>query len=281
MSKSRTLLVTALAFACFALASFAQARAASELCPAEAGHFSPIGSVDGAATSYAYDLSALSPRIVDATIIADTDKGWYAWRVIGAQIGSSGKDQGIAKPDYVKGAPMPVSFPVALTIRHAWVTKAKTTGEVIFGWDKLGEVPCDVPVFADAPTPIGMPHTLQTPMPLPSPGGPALNAQATSPPFETTLCARQFVQAWVTHAADIQEPANLRSLGLVTPVSTTVAVVVGKDGKPLDTWIYESTGYPVLDNAALAAARASSYSPAVSYCFAVKAMYFFKAVFSP
>src|SRR5690348_2569499 len=74
----RAFLVLAIAIA-GAFACNAPARAFAEFCPAAV-----IARTPGSApsTSFAYQLEARTPRSVDATMIADTDRGWFGWRVL-------------------------------------------------------------------------------------------------------------------------------------------------------------------------------------------------------
>ena len=284
------LAVTACAFA-FALCA-AQARAATELCPAEVTKLRPIGASLGMpAAAYAYDFTALTPRSVDATIVADTNDGWYSWSVTGVSVPlahhvvSYGKALSFAY-DMAESAPLAVAFPSPVMVRHAWVTTAKTSGESALGWDAKGQVSCDVPAFRTAsdaieptPPPNVPPSAAATPSPLPSPlTAPARAAHAPAP-FDSTLCAQPFGLARPVQAAMLEEPNA--SFSRSTPGSAEIAVAIDKDGNLLDAWVLGSSGNFSFDRAALRAAKASTYSGAMSYCMAVKSLNIFRAQFTP
>lgn len=55
------------------------ATAATEFCPADLYRIKPVSADSGAATGYHYTLQALARRVVEGTIIADTDAGWFTW----------------------------------------------------------------------------------------------------------------------------------------------------------------------------------------------------------
>jgi hypothetical protein len=210
-------------------------------------------------------------------MIADTDHGWYSWSVSGVPLTKRIRDDGRgSRASVVASDPFAVLFPIDLIVRHAWVARAKTTGETFFGWDAKGAHDCDVPAYttASAFTEPGGPP----PQP-PAPQKPAVTAKPTSAPFTAPACDKPFVAATVTKAVAPFFPYDARNI--TKPISSDVEVEVGADGLIIDAWTYESAGIPSVDKAALDAALASKYSAAVSYCRPVDSGYIFKADFNP
>ena len=79
--------------------------------------------------------TALSqPSTVDATLIADTDRGWFAWNVAGVPLVS------VTRMDQAGTWPVPykawssrdlsVAIPGDVVVKHAWVTNGRATGRV-------------------------------------------------------------------------------------------------------------------------------------------------------
>jgi TonB family protein len=64
-------------------------------------------------------------------------------------------------------------------------------------------------------------------------------------------------------------------------ISTTIAVVVGADGKIEKAAVYKPSGVAAFDQASLQAARASTYRPKIVDCTPVESMYYFKTTFAP
>ncbi|MBV9263926.1 MAG: TonB family protein [Candidatus Eremiobacteraeota bacterium] len=76
-------------------------------------------------------------------------------------------------------------------------------------------------------------------------------------------------------------PEAARDRGLDGVYISLIAVAVGPSGKLVDAWVWATSGYRVLDDAALRAARQSTYTGAISYCRPVAATYLFRTDFSP
>jgi TonB family protein len=58
-----------------------------------------------------------------------------------------------------------------------------------------------------------------------------------------------------------------------------VLVSLAPDGTVTDTTILESSGYPVLDNAALATTRATKFRPEIRDCIAIAGSYVYAVNF--
>lgn len=270
--------VAVLLYAFYVIACARPASAMTELCPTDAEDVAPIGaSMGAAAEEYSYALFAQTPRTVDASLIADTDRGWFAWNVNAAALlktpllatGPREAASGYAG----ESSPLAVAFPVPLVVKHAWVVRAKADGA-----DRAAD--CEVPAFPSASIIATQTsgHPVPTPSPLPSPQSPAVAAKSASAPFPVELCAKAFEPARVTDAARPALPQSARDRGLGT-VDSYVEIVLDEEGRLLDSWTYRSAGWEPIDLAALDAARRSSYAPATSYCRPVKSLYLFRAQF--
>ena len=252
-----------------------QARAFTELCPAS---MSMLKSDAGSARTFVYDLTAAAPRTLSGvTAIADTDRGWFGWRFGTVQL-----DAPTSGARYAISPNLFARFPVDVSIRHAWVTYAQIAGS--------DPNVCEVPAYrdrnlGDAPS-LRRQSTQASPAPLtltpietlPAVAVPSANAVAVAQPWPID-CDVPFALAKVTNAVSPQYPPLARELRFVG--STAIGVLVGGDGTLLDSSVYRPSGNAQADYSALAAARVSSYLPAVSYCRRVPAYYIFKADFSP
>lgn len=102
------------------------------------------------------------------------------------------------------------------------------------------------------------------------------------PTFSTPMpqaCAEANKEARIVVAAT---PPPTEYLGEITqPTTVLVAVAIDGDGSVLSTKIYKSSGNAKLDNAAITAARRSTYSPKVADCNPTRADYLFRVLFTP
>jgi outer membrane biosynthesis protein TonB len=263
----------------------ARADALTEFCPASVENIESSGLKGSPSTEYSYDLNADIVRtIADASIIADTDHGWYRWSLSNVPLAAATTTEVTPKKtytrDYAKSDRLFVAFPDALLVRHAWITTARTTGD---------GVACLVPAYKDRGVDTAELERAQArkATPPPKPVGhaatpfPAGVAQAvpTSIPFDNIDCDVPFRQATVTAAQVPDYPTSERG---GTSVSTTlVAVAVDEKGNSIDPWVYATSGSAAFDRSALRAARMSSYSAPISYCQKVRGVYLFTATFLP
>jgi TonB family protein len=256
----------------------------TEFCPARVTVFAPGAGDPGlpAASKYTYELTALSLRSVDATIIADTDKGWFGWRVAGVPVGAVSYTRtpagGTARTDTrFESVDLTVVFPEAVVVQHAWVTSASTTGELILGWNRLGTVSCP---YVEARPSIAQPAGMAVHRISPAtPDVAVADAVPAEAPFEPQTCAVPFSKAGVKMAVQPNFPDSAKQLA--APAKVLVVVAIGIDGKVVDAWIGDSSGRPAIDDAALRAAQRSTYTPAVAYCRPIKGTYAFAATFDP
>jgi|GEM_PF-3278618 hypothetical protein len=260
--SSRALAVAAGAIAAFTLACGAQAEARTEFCPATVS-YAPAAAADagGRSAGLVFTLGSESPRtIVSATMVADTDGGWYSWDVANLPLTGT-----IPR---VKSESVVVDFPHAVFVRHAWILHARTAGDA-FGWQTLGDVSCGIPAFGA--------RAFRPQRPLPDDGLRHVAATSIAPLFSSE-CPHPFTEATVTHAVQPPFPRFAQRL-IGVSYTSEIEVAVGQSDAMLDAWVYKSSGVAALDASALSAARASSFASAVSYCQKAEGYYLFRSEF--
>ncbi|MGA8533053.1 MAG: hypothetical protein WB615_02965 [Candidatus Tumulicola sp.] len=276
-----TALLAGVAVAC----ACAHAAAATEFCPATLSGLTPIGA-KAPASSYAYELIALTPRSLDASLVADTDSGWYAWSISGVALQENQRKRplvnGTLRYVVAASASLAVAFPAPVVIRHAWVAEAKTNGEKTMGWDRRGSSACEVPAFSSAstndPNPASLP-AIPTPSPLPSPAIAAARAAPANLPFPVAQCTTPFTQAKAVEIAGLGQIADAPDTFAGSIASAAAYVTIDPNGKLTDAWMFSSSGFAPWDLALLRAARQTTYSGAISYCRRVPATYLFEGDF--
>ncbi len=104
------------------LSAGASADAMVEQCPAHASQLRASGKTADA-TIFTYTIDALSQRTVDATLIADTDRGWFSWSVAGVPLVSVNRmDQAGTWPVPYKAwssRDLSVAIPGDVVVKHA------------------------------------------------------------------------------------------------------------------------------------------------------------------
>jgi hypothetical protein len=269
-----------------AAACRASASAATEFCPANLNGIKTASPDTGDATVYHYTLQALARRVVEGTIIADTDAGWFTWLQQPVQLTRTtylNESPSVKYWTHIAESPeLTVVFPQSVGIRHAWVATARTRGDQLFNWDAHGDVTCEPLDFAPSKYRAAtQTRTTAAGDETPAPAPPPANAVAATAPFQPTSCAKPFVSATVTDAVQPDFPPILVDQGFNSVAISEIAVAVDPRGKLVDAWVWASSGYPPIDEAALKAARRSKYTGATSYCLPVSGTYLFRADFEP
>jgi protein TonB len=114
--------------------------------------------------------------------------------------------------------------------------------------------------------------------------GPAYTAPpSTAPPATPAAtpkpaCAQPHVDATVTRPVEPDYPDMARQQGATGTVQVKVTLTAG--GGVSSASVYRTSGNQSLDNAAVAAAQQSSYSPEIDNCQPVAGSYLFRADFS-
>jgi hypothetical protein len=257
------------------------ARAATEFCPAQL-----IGADSkSAASEHYYRLRALGPRVVEGTIVADTDRGWFSWDQKAVQltrITYTRSEPGLEAMFVVAESPeLGVLFPQSVDVRRAWVAAATTRADAY--WDARGKTACGPPDFTESSSADGskVTRTPQSDDPTPAPAPPAATARVIPAPIPLRSCVQPFVAAAVTKSVTPDFPDSVKREGFSAPATSIIFVAVDASGTLADAWVFASSGYPALDDAAIRAARQSTYTAPVSYCHAVSGTYLFRADFMP
>ncbi len=258
----RAMIRAGVAAATFLLVCGAKAEARTEFCPATVAYVpAAAAGAAGRSAGLVFTLESESPRtIVSATMVADTDGGWYSWDAANLPLTGT-----IPR---VRSDALVVDFPKPVFVRHAWILHARTAGDA-FGWQTLGDVSCGIPAFG---VPAAPPEK-----PLPDDGLHHVTATSIAPLFSTE-CPHPFVKATLRHAAQLYFP---RFAPQYLSYTSQIAIAVGQNDAILDAWVYKSTGNAAIDASALSAARASSYASAISYCQKAEGVYLFRADFGP
>jgi len=107
--------------------------------------------------------------------------------------------------------------------------------------------------------------------------GPDRAVAVTTRNAATFDCKVAHRDARATHFVQPEYSSHARELGQVG--TARVKVSLSASGAVQSISIYKSSGYPDLDEASLAAAKASTYAPEVEQCFSVDGAYLFRADF--
>lgn len=115
----------------------------------------------------------------------------------------------------------------------------------------------------------------------PAPSAPPAPAPTAPPPTAppTPACAVPNKDPQPTNRVPADYPEMAKEQG--ASGETDVAVTLDATGHVIATKIAKSAGNPLLDQAALQAAKSSSFSPQIENCRAVGGVYIFQVVFSP
>jgi hypothetical protein len=262
MNKGAVLLA-ALTCGIFVLAGTGRARAAAEFCPATvAGNFTAVDS-----STYRLRLAAISGRSVSGFIRIQTKQGWFNapfTNVALAQATKSYDDEGMTfthsdfvSPDIV------VRFPSPQVVLYGYVSQAQTKGETLLDWDKEGTVTC-LPTPRD---PKEKPPAKPPVLPPLSRDAVMLTAKSIDAPF-TETCAEPFAPVDVLRFATFHLPVLFGhdNFTAVPAGTTAVVVAVERNGSVVDAWLWETSGTPLLDSAALDRARKTTFKPGRAFC---------------
>lgn len=248
-----------------------RANAAAEICPATLD----AAPQRVAAGVYEYRLSAMSDRSVTGIIRLQTPSGWYnavftgvklhqkpAQTINDDQVQLSMLNALVSDPQYVK---LPSDVPVS----YAYVSQAQASGETVFGWDKAGVMPCE-------PIPQTQLNPAADPAAAPASSTVIAQAHAIDTQF-TTTCEKPFAQLKPSSSPQLQLPAMFQNMYTQPPGGTTiVAVAADNKGGIIDAWVWQPSGTPALDQAAVSEARRSTYAPARAFCRSVSDYYLFR-----
>lgn len=278
---------------CAAFLAFGHGRAQAmiEFCPATL-QVAPVKTDaaqkdDSPSAVYGFDLSAMGPRSVKATLAFDTSAGWYTVDLQPVTLVEKPRHYTSVSAYFVRrdfvSPVMYVRFPGVVSINHSWVYSAAAQADGAFGWEKQGQVTCDPPgtasvtpgKFAPKLDPKDRDHLGDPPR-----AASLIVAAKQTPALETADCSDPFADATATKTVVPDYPMGLRSMrtGIL---STSIAVAIDADGNVADAWVWGPSGEEPADDASLAAARATKYKPGRAYCRNVPGLYMFRVTFDP
>lgn len=264
-------------FAVLFLLSMHRALALYEFCPTDIRTAAVSPKADGSATVYGFQLTALGPRSVSATIAFDTDAGWFTAQVPSTTLAQkerhyTGQFSDFTMRDWISPI-MYLQFAQPVKLRQQWVLHALATGDQ-FGWAAQGDVLCE-PYSGGAgeylPVAPSFGFTTKDIDPIsqaPASGSTIIKAQ-TSVALKKSDCPDPFENTIVT---SIAKPNNLTPAR--TPQVTAVAVAIKDDGTVADAWIWGPSGDNSSDQAALTAAKNSTFKAGRAYCQASPGFYY-------
>lgn len=294
----KRVIVIALICAAFFLAFHRPASAMVEFCPAHLDYarVGPDNAGDQPGALYGFNLSALGTRTLAQTTLAfDTSAGWFTVDVPAVTLDAKERHYHSAtvsfmRRDYVSPA-MYVRFPQDVTINHAWVYSASAQDDGPFGWQTKGNVACDPPaVESPQQAKRALYRSSETFYTLADADGDKLSQvpragslvipAVSSKPLESAACAEPFSVPVVKIQAVPRYPEVARDQN-AGEGTVSVQVALSGDGSLLDAWVWGPSGNTAFDEAAVRAARQSTYSGARAYCRDVPGRYFFRVTFAP
>jgi hypothetical protein len=272
-----------------ALCCGARALAVTEYCPASVSGFTAIDAVHAPASLYSYIVSGEGARVVQGTVMVDTDAGWYAVAFAPTSLSLTSYHYKTANVAWTRtafeSALLYVRFPKPVSIRSEFVANAEALRDDVFGWSKKGLQVCQAPAGLEASyqsprssdsngVTLENPRNFETP---PQAGTHIVPALAASPPGSLD-CNTPFTNATVIRTVAPALPPNEWPAALLTAL---IEVAVGPDGQLDDAWVEQPSGAQDVDDAALASAKASAYRGGTSFCKPAPGRYIFRADFSP
>ena len=171
-----------------------------------------------------------------------------------------------------ESAPVYFSFPQAAPVAAVWISAA--------GADGATPAACPALPASAKPSPVRQIRytggTTADQIVAMAPTSPPAAAYAGEAPMQG--CAHAFVYAKATALATPEFPIAARDQGF-TGGTTLVRIVLDERGSIRDATVLAGTGFAMIDDAALRAARISRYDPALLMCKAVPGVYAFRANF--
>jgi len=266
------------------------ASAMGEICPVRL-ELAPVTS-PSPTTLYGFEFVSDGARTVNATVAFDTDGGWFTVDVPAVTLVEklrhfTGPTVTFTRSDWISPV-MYIDFPENVHIHRDWIYTARTVGDN-FGWQQQGTVRCPPQTetafrasakrFVSGAVP-QMSSTDADKLDVPPAGRSIVLRAQTSAALGSVTCDEPFADAKVVKQSIPDFPRELVHAG-IQPATSTVTVALNSDGSVGDAWVNEPSGYAALDNAAIAAAKASRYQAARAYCENVAGLYLFRVTFDP
>lgn len=223
--------------------------------------------------SFVYELaSGRMNTIVAASMLADTDHGWFQWNTQDVAMHEASKTIDNEIETRPQSSLMTVTFPFPVIVRHAWVARAIRLNDPASTSPVGGDFACSPPAYGsrgNVPDAQVAPHQNSdanasvSPSPSPVSGPGAEVARQIYSPFSLD-CKAPFRAVTETRVAQPTIAPSAPLNGETYRVA--VEVLVGDHDNFMTAAIYQSSNRSDVDAAALSAANASGYSSAISYC---------------
>lgn len=281
----RRIFFSAVIAVAFSVLLHGRALAYVEYCGASAAVVPVAAATNAPADTYALLLTAGTPRTVSGSVTMKTTDGWYsvpftdvalAKQEMRYRTPTASFTRTEAQSEYLY-----LRFPSPVSVENAFVANSIVTNEHEMGWSAAPRV-CPAYDVAERQS-SGLKRNdivWLNPHPSPSPPSPGISVmvpQKIDPPGDRN-CTEPAKEASVSKAVSPRWPVGYR---ITTPFTSLVEVAVGKDGSLDDAWIYVPSGVQAFDDAAVSAARASTYQPGRAFCQSVPGVYLFRAMFKP
>jgi hypothetical protein len=222
-----------------------------------------------------------------ASMLADTDHGWFQWNVqeVGMHEVLKVDDTLHRSVTRIQSPTLSVEFPLAVMVRHAWVISAKRLDGLAATPNTVSDYTCLPPAYggrgnisdAQVVREQSYDSSNASPSPAPKPDTDLAVARPIATPYSMD-CKDPFHPARETR---VGQPAAVLSGPLTGQTRVGVKVLVGNNDNLVDAAIYHSSGRTDVDRAALSAANASGFTSAVAYCQKLPSASVFWSEFSP
>ncbi|HET9392355.1 MAG TPA: TonB family protein [Candidatus Rubrimentiphilum sp.] len=258
----------------FMLSAARDAKAADEFC-ASWLYLKPVG-VTGSpytGTLYGFTLNAGAPKTVSAVLAFETELGWYSVAIPPVAIASTthhviepnGKHRAV--PAWTSSA-MYLQFSHPVSLMNAFVLGAN--GQACPPQPRWALMP-----KSRGPATIGDPQYPDKTTLAPEPGDLVLPPKPAKLSYNTN-CAEPFHDAGVKTLVSPDYPEPLRHGNQGT---AQILVTINPGGSLADATLFQSSQDINFDNAAVRAARESTYQSAMAYCQPIPGSYLFKVTF--
>jgi hypothetical protein len=259
------------------------ARAGAEFCPAAVQSPQLFSAPNN--DVMAFRLYAYSARGVHGDIDVQTDTGFYTAAFPEVKLALDDATMAAAgtiafdQTEFVS-PPVYVRFPSSVGhVIRVWVTDAQSKGDVD-GWDPQGKFDCSALAEPPKPATGALIAKRTNPAPPaatpPTPQTPTIAARSIKP--LGTDCEHPFSSVTATN---LVPPDQVQGVYLTVPALVLVEVAVAVTSDVTDVEVLQSSGIQALDNAAVEAARGSTYQVGTAFCKPASGIYIYQAEFQP
>jgi TonB family protein len=238
-------------------------------CSLRLGQVDPLTGTAASAQTYALALETTQAvgSTVAGTLTLYVGDDRYTAHVQSAVVASRGASDNTATPVVVR-------FAAPVHLDHAYLSSLESPSAVSCGVGNVWSAPQSS--AAPAPTPIGQPAFDQAAfdaLAASEPASPAVLAAHETPP----PCAQPYASAQIVHSTQPDYPEIAVQEGAQGTVVDEITLTTS--GAVANADVYSSSGFKVLDDAAMLAAGATTYRAETFRCASVYGVFFFSADF--